>query len=371
MDRRAGVAVAALAAFAALAALAALAACGGPAPSAGTGRPLAAGQRPTAPASGLRIQRALSRGALSYAVAYTAGGALVSVELGTAFEVVVRDAARREQRRFAVGSAEYDVVDVAVDAAGATAWIASLDGRVRAIDLATGDTATEWPLGAPATAVALSPDEAYVATGDDTGVVCLRRAADGALLQCASVHAGAVGGLDFAAGALASAAHTGDAIVWEIPSMKILVRRERRGSANAVAFDPKGERVAIGWSLAPSLRSPAAVARERERGFGAPDPFATVEILDLGGAATVECTGHAAAVTGVAWTPDGARVVSSSWDRTLRLWDAATGRSLARLRGFEHLVRDVAAAPDGRTVAAAGWAVTLDGRATVVVDLLY
>jgi WD40 repeat protein len=43
--------------------------------------------------------------------------------------------------------------------------------------------------------------------------------------------------------------------------------------------------------------------------------------------------GHTGAVLGVAVTPDGKRAVSASLDKTLRVWDLATGKALASLEG--------------------------------------
>ena len=41
---------------------------------------------------------------------------------------------------------------------------------------------------------------------------------------------------------------------------------------------------------------------------------------------------------GVAVTPDGTRAVSASDDKTLRVWDLATGKSLASLEGHTDTV---------------------------------
>jgi WD40 repeat protein len=63
--------------------------------------------------------------------------------------------------------------------------------------------------------------------------------------------------------------------------------------------------------------------------------------------------GHTNAVNAVAVTPDGCRAISASWDRTLRLWDLATGQTIHTLQGHSDLVNAAAVTPDSRRAVSA------------------
>jgi hypothetical protein len=228
----------------------------------------------------LGIERVLSRGALAYAVAFDEGE-IVSVELRTEFELVVREPSGRERLRLRVGPHEYDVNDLAVHQH--IAYLASADGTVRAIDLARGREARRWHLGDVATAVAVSPDGGFLAAGGARGIVCLRRLPGGELYQCLVAHRDRITGLAFdpAGLRLASSSRDGRAALWSVPALAALAELDTGGSANAVAFSPRrgsprgrdqrgparsaprGRSALARAPLAPGARRPAAARARR------------------------------------------------------------------------------------------------------------
>jgi WD40 repeat protein len=63
--------------------------------------------------------------------------------------------------------------------------------------------------------------------------------------------------------------------------------------------------------------------------------------------------GHTAAVTSVAYSPNSHLIVSGSSDRSLKIWDADTGRLVRTLPGDFGAVSSVAFLPDGREIVSA------------------
>jgi WD40 repeat protein len=70
--------------------------------------------------------------------------------------------------------------------------------------------------------------------------------------------------------------------------------------------------------------------------------------------------GHMGKIEAVVFTPDGSQLVSASDDKTIRVWDLATGKTLRTIRGEAApgeagKIHAMALSPDGKVLAAGGW----------------
>ena len=62
--------------------------------------------------------------------------------------------------------------------------------------------------------------------------------------------------------------------------------------------------------------------------------------------------GHTSSVSSVAITPDGTKIVSGSYDNTIKVWDIASGRLLNTLEGHTSSVSSVTITPRYKIVSA-------------------
>jgi TIR domain/WD domain, G-beta repeat len=76
----------------------------------------------------------------------------------------------------------------------------------------------------------------------------------------------------------------------------------------------------------------------------------TLRLWDLASGSIIRTlTGHTGRVFSVAIAPDGRTALSGSEDKTLRLWDLTSGSTIRTLTGHTDIVFSVAISPDGRT----------------------
>lgn len=126
--------------------------------------------------------------------------------------------------------------------------------------------------------------------------------------------------------------------VWDLNTGKeVRAFKKVRGAVRCLALSPDGKRLAVGHFT-------------NTAGGGNQGP-GTLRLWDVAKGEEIRAfDGHTAPITSVAFSPDGKKIITSSFDRTLRLWDADKGKELKRFEGHTDSVESVAFTPDGRRV---------------------
>jgi WD40 repeat protein len=166
-------------------------------------------------------------------------------------------------------------------------------------------------------------------------------------------HSNAVRGVAYAPDGklLATASDDHTVCLWSANGRLVHRLRGHGGPVAAVAFSPDGKTLVTGGGRQIHLAGPKVVT---------PEPDTTVRLWDVAsGKPGRTLTGHTAAVTAIAFAPDGKTVASGSADRTARLWDVSTGREIRRVEeeNQERLaITSVAFTADGKAlVTACNW----------------
>jgi WD40 repeat protein/tRNA A-37 threonylcarbamoyl transferase component Bud32 len=185
--------------------------------------------------------------------------------------------------------------------------------------------------GMTANKVVFSPDGRWLASGGNDHQVIVTSLDTGAQRQL-SGHRSAVANLAFSpdSAMIASGTNSGEVRIWEVHGDEERMLGRHPGRISYLAFSPDGRRLATGTNT------------KSETGDARIWDVATLHQRGL------RCQGTSPFQ--IAFSPDGRRMAANVSDKSLALWDLATGQC-QRLEGHEKYVQAFAFAPDGKRVA--------------------
>jgi Tol biopolymer transport system component len=167
----------------------------------------------------------------------------------------------------------------------------------------------------------------------------------------------------------------GEMVLWNAATGRLQAKADEPKGIRALAFSPDGKRLASAdyYSNKVTLRDPATLEalQTLQTPFAnnavafSPDgkriaaailnPEIQAVLWDDGGKELRQLSGHTDWSSCAAFSLDGKLLATGSRDKTIKLWDVATGQMVASLTGHDHLIEFLAFSPDGHTLASASW----------------
>ncbi|MER9134745.1 TIR domain-containing protein [Mesorhizobium sp. M0830] len=253
---------------------------------------------------------------------------------------------------------------------------------VRLWEVATGAESLLEGHGAAVATVAFSPDGTRLATGSDDQTARVWDVATGEEIAILRGHRSWVKTVAFSprGTCLATGSRGGTARIWDLASGLENTRLEGHiGEITSVAFSPDGALLATGsddqtarvWDVtagAEIARLGGQVDGVKSVAFSSDGRYLTIrdwsgtarlwdlatgEITSRGigmvatGAGNLGLEGHNGPIASIAFSPDGTRLATGSWDKTARIWDTATGAEAICLEGHGGEVASVVFSPNG------------------------
>jgi WD40 repeat protein len=262
------------------------------------------------------------------------------------------------------------ITAIAFSARGTLIATASTDGVARIWRVGTGQPVTVLSgHGNQLTDVAFSPDGTQVATASTDRTARTWKAETGAALARLAGDTETVTSVRFdrTGTKLVTASLDGTARTWDaVVQQPLRAVADLGAPVTSLTFGAGGH--AIDASTAARVFHIDLASRRVLPAGKAPAPPTSVSgpggrravidgdavVVSGGGAGTVRLVGHRKEVTSVAFSDDGARLVTASVDHDVRTWDARTGAPLQVVRVHFAIVSDARFSPDGRWIATAG-----------------
>jgi len=250
---------------------------------------------------------------------------------------------------------------------------ASIDGTARLWDAAAGaEIAVFRGHGDSVFSAEFSPDGTRIVTASHDKTARLWDAAAGAEIAVFKGHGGSVSSAEFSPDGTQIVTASGDKTVrlWDTATDKeIATFNGHEGEVTSAAFSSDGTRViTVGEKTARVWDAAAGKEISVFKGHGESVAFSSdgTRVITVGdktarvwdaaaGKEIAVFKGHGESVTSAAFSPDGTRIVTASFDKTARVWDVATGREIAVLKGHGDVVSRAAFSPDGTRIVTASW----------------
>ncbi|WP_373545430.1 NB-ARC domain-containing protein [Chamaesiphon sp.] len=256
---------------------------------------------------------------------------------------------------------------------------ASDDHRVKLWDVATGECLQTY-IGHTfsVNAVTFSPDGQIIVSSAQDSTIRLWRTFPGNLspeIQTLAGHQGRVWSIAFSPDGRTLVSGGEDLTVrlwacpersrWDVATGECVAEWSAHTAwVRSVAFSPDGRSIATAsydrsikiWDITnqnPRLSCLSSMVGRPDRR----EPLLP-EVGDLKGICIPTCLhtliGHQQPVSAIAFSPDGRQLVSSSFDKTIKLWDTNSGKCVKTLLGHRNRIWTVAFHPNGTHIASGG-----------------
>lgn len=244
---------------------------------------------------------------------------------------------------------------LAVSPVGKLAAVTDFTPNVKLVTVEGEGETRALPHGAFVISVAFSPDGKLLASGGLDNCVCIWDVETGKELHRLRGHEGGIGNLCFAPDGkwLVSASEDKTLRIWDPESGEEKSQIHQKERAWSVAVSPDGTQILSGSGGALLGNPPIDVVPIEKNPIRLWNA-ATGELIR-------EMDGHSNLVCSLEFSPDGKYACSGSYDKSLRVWDLATGSQLARVDG-DGWVCAARYSPDGRLILCGGGIRRVDRR---------